>query len=308
VTGDARAFRATKARARRAPVSGFESGLRDCESRSHHLPPLAAIAQLRSSRHPSTELRAAGGEEMTDKGSERLGDQLQRVIAKGLTTLEAERAICAGISAGEIVIYRRIEKFDSNGHTLFANRDRFWSSHLKYLFPEDFDWENSLFSARLQKLSHLLPPFRLKWIELSNEGIRHLCFEISIRQMGLQEAGAVNHLGNLAPATSPEPPFRSDGQEATHGFIPAARNGDSPARIDVTPSRRTKSRPLYNRARQVIDALFHGRVPGLADLSDRDLCELVRRNLGETKRKISDPTILRAAGRKRARMRPRPPV
>ena len=44
-----------------------------------------------------------------------------------------------------------------------------------------------------------------------------------------------------------------------------------------------------------------GRVPRLADLSDRDLCDLVRRTLGRDKAQVSDPTILRAAGRKRAR-------
>ena len=60
----------------------------------------------------TAELRAAGDEEMTDKVSEPLGDQLQRVIAKGLTKLESERAICDGISAGKITIYRRIEKID----------------------------------------------------------------------------------------------------------------------------------------------------------------------------------------------------
>ena len=245
---------------------------------------------------------------MTDKVSEPLGDQLQRVIAKGLTKLESERAICDGISAGKIVIYRRIEKLDPNGYTLFTNRNRFWSSHLKYLFPEDFDWEKSLFSGRLQKLNHLSPPFQLKWIELSNEGIRHLCFEISIRQMGLQEEGAVVDIGQCHALEPEVPPTPSDRQEAPHGFTPAARNGDLPTRIDVAPSRRTKSRPLYDRARQVIDALFHGRVPALADLSDRDLCDLVRKNLGQTKRKMSNATILRAAGRKRARTRTRPAV
>jgi len=243
-----------------------------------------------------------------DRASEPLGDQLRRLIAKGLTKPEAERAISAGISAGEVVIYRRIEKIDPNGHALFSRPNRFWSSHLKYLFSEDFDWEKSLFSGRLQKLNDILPPFRLKWIELSNDGIRHLCFEISLRQMGLQEAGAVNPLGNLARATSPGPPSRSDQQEAPDRFTPAARNGDARTPIDGTSSRRTKSRPLYDRAREVIDALFRGRVPALADLSDRDLCDLVRKNLGETKRKISNPTILRAAGRKRARTRQRPPV
>ena len=125
--------------------------------------------------------------------------------------------------------------------------------------------------------------------------------------MGLQEEGAVVEFGNVARSTEGSP-TSSDRQEAPHGFTPAARNGDAAAPIDASPSRRTKSCPLYDRARQVIDALFRGRVPPLADLSDRDLCDLVRKNLGETKRKISDPTILRAAGRKRATMRPPPPV
>jgi len=183
----------------------------------------------------TAETRAAGDEEMTDEGSERLGDQLQRVIATGLSKPEAERAICAGISAGEIVIYRWIEKIDPNGHTLFTNRNRFWSSHLKYSFPEDFDWEKSLFSGRLQKLNHLSPPFQLKWIELSNEGIRHLCFEISLRQMGLQEAGAVNQVGKLVRVTSADTPPNTDRQEAPHGFTPAARNGDAPPQHALDP-------------------------------------------------------------------------
>jgi hypothetical protein len=51
---------------------------------------------------------------MTDNGSARLPDQLQLIIATGSTKPEAQRAICAGISAGEIGVWRRIEKIDPN--------------------------------------------------------------------------------------------------------------------------------------------------------------------------------------------------
>jgi hypothetical protein len=144
-----------------------------------------------------------------------------------------------------------------------------------------------------------LPPFRLKWVELSNEGIRRVRNEISLRKAGIVETGVEVDLGNFAHLTTTErPPTGSDRQEAPRGLTSATLNRDAPTRIGATPSRRTKSRPLYDRARQVIDALFRGHVPGLADLSDRDLCDLVRKNLGETKRKMSNATILRAAGRK----------
>jgi hypothetical protein len=233
---------------------------------------------------------------MTDNSSQRLGEQLQKVITTGLTKSEAERAICAGISAGEIRVWQRIEKIDPDGHIMFSYRKRFWSPHLKYLFPEDFDWEKSLFSGRLQKLNHLSPPFQLKQIELSNEGIRRLCFEISLRQAGLQEKGAVGESGNVARST--EGSSGSEGQEPRRELAPAAPNGD---RIATPPRRRRKGSPVFDRAHEEIDALFDGHVPKQADLSDPDLCDLVRKNLGERRRKISDATILRAAGRKSRR-------
>jgi hypothetical protein len=230
---------------------------------------------------------------MTDNSSQRLGDQLQQVIATGLTKSEAELAICAGISAGEIRVWQRIEKIDPDGHIMFSHRKHFWSPRLKYLFPEDFDWEKSLFSGRLQELNHLSPPFQPKWIELSNEGIRRLCFEISARQAGLREKGGVVESSSVTRST--EGPSRSERQEPPRESVSAAPNGD---RIATPPKRRRKGRPVFDRARRVIDALFHGHVPGQADLSDPDLCDLVRKNLGERKRKISNATILRAAGRK----------
>ena len=229
-------------------------------------------------------------------GSRRLGDQLQQVITTGLTKSEAERAICAGISAGQIPVWQRIAKIDSDGHIMFSRRKRFWSPHLKYSFPEDFDWENSFFSGRLQNLNHLSPRFQLQWIELSNEGIRRLCFEISLRQAGIQEEGTVLESCNVAPTT--ERPSHSVRQEPPREPVSAAPNGDL---IAIPSTRRQKGRPVFDRAHQAIDTLFNGQVPGQADLSDPDLCDLVRKNLGERRRKISDATILRAAGRKSRR-------
>ena len=161
-----------------------------------------------------------------DKGSERLGDQLQRVVATGLTKSEAKRAICVGIRAGQIQVWLQIEKIYPEKEN-FVYRRRFWSGLLKYLFPHDIDWEKSLFIGQLQKITDSSPLFRLKWIELSNEGVRRLCNEISWRQAGIVE-GTVADLYNLADLTTEEPPSRSDRQEAPHGFTPAARNGDAP--------------------------------------------------------------------------------
>jgi hypothetical protein len=194
---------------------------------------------------------------MTDSSSEKLGDQLQKVIATGLTKSEAELAICAGISAGEICVWQRIEKLGPDGHAMFSHRKRFWSPHLKYSFPQDFDWERSLFAGRLQKLNHFSPPFQLKWIELSNEGARRLCFETWLRQAGLEEKRTIVETSDVARSTDGS--SRSERQEPPRASASAASNGD---RIATSPSRRKKGRPLFDRARQEIDSLFNGRVPG----------------------------------------------
>ena len=154
-----------------------------------------------------------------DKGSERLGDQLQRVVATGLTKSEAKRAICVGIRAGQIQVWLQIEKIYPEKEN-FVHRRRFRSGDLKYLFPHEIDWEKSLFIGRLQKITDSSPLFRLKWIELCNEGVRQLCNEISWRQAGIVE-GTVADLYNLADLTTEEPASRSDRQEAPHGDAPA---------------------------------------------------------------------------------------
>jgi len=147
-----------------------------------------------------TELRAAGDEEMIDKGSEQLGDQLQRVVATGLTKAEAKRAICVGIRGGQIQVWPQIEKIYPEKEN-FVYRRRFRSGDLKYLFPHEIDWEKSLFIGQLQKITDSSPLFRLKWIELCNEGVRRLCNEISWRQAGIVK-GTVADLYNLADLTT----------------------------------------------------------------------------------------------------------
>jgi hypothetical protein len=254
----------------------------------------------------TAESRAAGDEEMTDKGSERLGDQLQKVIAAGLTKPEAERAICARISAGEIRVWRRIEKIYPEKEN-FVYRRPFWTGRLKHLFPHDIDWEKSLFTGQLGRITDDSPLFHLKWIELCNEGVRRLCNEISWTRAGIQEAGAVNGSGDFGHSLTPEPPRRSEPLRKAHGTVPAA-NGDASKGVSLPGRSWKKGSPLDDRLRLEIKALFPNGVPGLADLSNPGLCDLVRKTLGKTKRPVSDSTILRAAGRKRARMRQRPPA
>lgn len=168
-----------------------------------------------------------------DKGSERLDGQLERVVATGLAKSEAKRAICLGIRGGQIQIWLQIEKIYPEKEN-FVYRRCFWTGRLKHLFPHDIDWEKSLFTGQLGRKADDLPLFRLKWIELSSEGICRLCNEISWRRAGIVE-GAVADLYNLADLTTQEPPSRSDRQEAPHGSIPAARNGDAPPQHAVDP-------------------------------------------------------------------------
>jgi hypothetical protein len=88
-------------------------------------------------------------------------------------------------------------------------------------------------------------------------------------------------------------------QGEAHGSVPSA-NGDASTSILLPNQGRKKGGPLLDRLRLEIKALYPRGVPELADLSNPSLCSDVRRSLGDTKRPVSDSSILRAAGRRKA--------
>ena len=69
---------------------------------------------------------------------------------------------------------------------------------------------------------------------------------------------------------------------------------------NVRAPARKKSAPPKERALRVIDEDFPGRVPDQATLPNKCLCELVSKGLQKRGLlKVSDTTILRAAGRRK---------
>lgn len=249
-----------------------------------------AVARIRSLRHPVPSISASSGadQEMPDALCESLADALTRVLATGASLSEAQTDICAAISAADIRIWWRTEKIDKDGRILFSALRRFWAPFLKVLFPEDFDWEKSLFKGRLERENYSVSPFRRLQIELSIKDVQRLCFEVKAKQLGLEEASSASR--GFTPNTT-------DGAPLGHETLgPATQQAPTPLNPDnATRPARRRARPSSDSAVLALASLYPAGVPNQEQVRNAALCERVSKYLDQNKmEKVSDDSILRA--------------
>jgi hypothetical protein len=260
---------------------------------------------------------------------ERLFDALKRVIAAGVSADEAKLAICHAIADRKIQVRLTLDwdanpevrwnrmvleakKYAPGPNNTSTSLEFFQGADIgvpSHLTPHDFDWEHSrplkLWSIRpresqieprdwksIEGHSFVWPRRIVSRIEACTADVTRLIGEIT----------KPAHGGIASETTSSAPSHAVAQSTLSMSRDDAADNGASLLERDSAPApaparkRKRRSSPQRDRALREIGKLFPGDVPDQATLSNKCLCKLVNNSL--KKQKVSNDTILRAAGRR----------